>query len=92
MISARLNHCPHCTYIHAGLSNVFRDRIMSNSIWPACSPYLNYFEYLFIWGCLKDNIYNSKPQLEAELKENILREIVNMHAEYLQLVYQDIFR
>jgi hypothetical protein len=30
--------CPHCTYVCAGLSHVFGDRLIRSDIWPACSP------------------------------------------------------
>jgi hypothetical protein len=46
----------------------------------------------FLWGCLKDKIYNSKSRMEAELKENIRREIANILAEYLQRANQNVFR
>jgi hypothetical protein len=44
----------------------------------------------FLWGCLKDQMYNSKPRMEAELKENNLREIANIHAVCLQRVNQNV--
>jgi hypothetical protein len=39
------------------LSSVFGHRIISNDIWPACSPNLNPHDFFF-WGCLKDKIYS----------------------------------
>jgi hypothetical protein len=45
----------------------------------------------FVWGCLKDKVCNSSPQMEEELKENIHREIENIPAERLPRVKQDLF-
>jgi hypothetical protein len=43
------------------LSDVFRDGIISNDIWPARSSDLNPCD-VFFWGCLKDKVYNSNPE------------------------------
>jgi biotin synthase-related radical SAM superfamily protein len=72
------------------LSSVFRDRIISSDIWPACSPDLNPRDFFF-GGCLKNKVYSNNPQTE-ELKENIRREISNIPAEHLQKVNQNLFR
>jgi hypothetical protein len=72
------------------LSDVFGDRIISSGIWPACSPNLNPCDFFF-WGCLKDKVYNSNPQTEEELKENIHREIADIPAEQFQMVNQNLF-
>jgi RNA polymerase-binding transcription factor DksA len=40
---------------------------------------------------LKDEVYNSNPQTE-QIKENILREIADIHAEQLQRINQNVFR
>jgi hypothetical protein len=37
-------------------------------------------------GYLKGKVYNSNPRTEEELKDNIHREIANIHAEELQSV------
>jgi hypothetical protein len=60
------------------LSDVFRDRIISNDIWPAHSPDLNPCDFLF-WDCLKGKVYSSNPRTE-DLKEHIFREISNIPA------------
>jgi hypothetical protein len=73
------------------LSDVFGDRIISSDIWPARSPDFNSCDFFF-WGCLKDKVYNSNTRTEKELKENILREIANIHAKQLQRVNQNLFR
>jgi hypothetical protein len=39
------------------LPDVFGDRIISNGVWPARSPDLDFF----FWVCLKDKVNNSNP-------------------------------
>jgi hypothetical protein len=63
------------------LSNVFRVRIISSGIWPACSPDLKLCNFFF-WSCLKDKVDSSNPQTK-ELKENIRKEIANIPAGQL---------
>jgi hypothetical protein len=46
----------------------------------------------FFWDFLKDRVYNSNPQIEEELKENIGREMENIPAEQLQRVNLYFFR
>jgi hypothetical protein len=70
------------------LSSVFGDRIISSGIWPACLPDLNPSDFFF-WGRLKNKFYNI-TWIE-EVKENIPREIANIHAEQLQRVKQNHF-
>jgi hypothetical protein len=41
------------------LSYVYVKRINSSGIWQACSPALNACD--FLWGCLKDRLYNNNP-------------------------------
>jgi inhibitor of nuclear factor kappa-B kinase subunit alpha len=72
------------------VSNLFRKRIISSGIWQAYSPEMNPCDFFF-WGCLKDKVYKSNPQMEQELKENIHREIVNISAEQFQRVKQNLF-
>jgi hypothetical protein len=72
------------------LSNVFREGIISSGIWPADSPDLHPCDFLF-WDCLKDKVYNSNPQMEEELKENICRRIANIPAEHFRRVNQNLF-
>jgi hypothetical protein len=43
------------------LSDVFRNRIINSGIWAAHSPDLNPCDF-FLWGCLKDKVYNSNPE------------------------------
>jgi hypothetical protein len=73
------------------LSDVFGNRIISSGIWPARLPDLNPCDFFFFWGCLEDKVDNSNLRTE-ELKENIRREIANIHAEQIQRVNQNPFR
>jgi inhibitor of nuclear factor kappa-B kinase subunit alpha len=70
---------------------VGKNRIISSGIWQARSPDLNPCDFFF-WGCLKDEIYNSNPRAEEELKGNNHKEISNIPAEQLQKVNQNLFR
>jgi hypothetical protein len=72
------------------LSDVFRERIISSGIWPTHSADLNNCDFYF-WGCLKYKVYYSNPQTEEELEQNIHRESVNIPAEQLQWVNQNVF-
>jgi hypothetical protein len=81
-------HSAHTISMQA-LSNVLGDKIISSGIWPARSFDLNPCDFSF-WG-LKDRSYNSNPQTEADLKENIHKEIANIPAEHLEKVNQNIF-
>jgi hypothetical protein len=60
---------------------------MTSVIWPARSPDLNTCHF-YLWGCLKNKVYNTKPQRE-DLKENIRREVANIPAEELQRVISE---
>jgi hypothetical protein len=72
------------------LSNVFRERIINSDIWPTRLPELNNY-YFYFRGCSKDKVYNSNPQTEEKLEENIYRETANIPAEQLQTVNWNVF-
>jgi hypothetical protein len=42
------------------LSDIFKDRIVGSGIWSAHSSNLNPCDF-FLWGCLKDKVYNRNP-------------------------------
>lgn len=46
----------------------------SDRVWPPHSPDLNPLDF-FLWGHLKDNVYNPKPETLDQLKSAIRREI-----------------
>jgi hypothetical protein len=52
------------------LSNVFRDRIVSSDIFPACSPDLKPYDFFF-WGCLKDIVYSKKPSMRRRTERKL---------------------
>jgi hypothetical protein len=82
--------CSGCRSMQA-LSDIFGGRIISSRIWPARSPDPSPCDVFFL-GCLKDKGYNSNPQTEEELKENICRQIVNIPAQQLQKLNKNLFR
>jgi hypothetical protein len=86
-VLARLSYYPHCTYVYAGLSDVYREGIISSGIWPAHSPDLNPCD-TFFWNFLKDKVHDSNARME-EPKENIHKEIANIPAEQLERVNQN---
>jgi hypothetical protein len=85
----QLLHTTHM--ITRALSDVFGDRNIGSGIWSARSPNLNPCDFFFFWGCLKDKVTTVTLRTE-ELKENICRDISNIHSEQLQRVNQNVFR
>lgn len=61
------------------------DRLISRRTdfpWPPYSPDLNPCDY-FLWGYLKERIYDNNPQILADLKDNIRREIRRIPADMI---------
>lgn len=56
--------------------------------WPPRSPDLTPMD-LFLWGYLKERVYNDNPQSLVALKENIRREISSIEPCLLQRVAQN---
>jgi len=56
------------------LKRQFGDRFLTSMLWPARSPDLNPCDFS-LWGTLKANVYNPKPETIEQLKENIKREV-----------------
>ena len=50
--------------------------------WPPYSPDLNPCDY-FLWGYLKERIYDNNPQTLADLKDNVRRETRRMSADMI---------
>ena len=55
--------------------------------WPPRSPDLTPMD--FLWGYLKERVYNDNPQFLVALKENIRREISSIEPSLLQRVAQN---
>ena len=75
---------PHTSFaVLDWLKETFGDRLISyrtDRVWPPHSPDLNPLDF-FLWGFLKDKVYNPKPQTLDELKRNIKFHIRRVSAE-----------
>ena len=92
--------CPHRT--NKGLKSLqqeFGNRIIALDAqkvapgaltWPPYSPDLNPCDY-FLWGCLKDKIFRSKPASLNDLKTQIQKEVaeIGKDAELLGKVFDN---
>lgn len=73
------------------LRRMFPGRIISrfgNVPWPPRSPDLSVCDF-FLWGYLKNCVYNHKPRNLDELKNAIIQEIAAIPAEILVRVMED---
>lgn len=84
---------PHCS--NRSLEFLRRyfpgDRLISRRTdfpWPPYSPDLNPPDY-FLWGYLKERIYDNNPQTLAALKGNIRREIRRIPADMIGRVIEN---
>jgi hypothetical protein len=53
--------------------------------WPARSPDLNACDF-FLWGYLKNKVYEKKPRTTEDLKRNIREEVATISPTMLQRV------
>ncbi len=79
------------------LHNIFQDRLITldyekvteNGLeWPPYSPDLNPCDY-FLWGHLKDRVYQGSPQTIDQLKEAITTEVRAIGSEVLKRVFEN---
>lgn len=73
------------------LQEMFPGRLISkfgDITWPANSPDLTAPDF-FLWGYLKEKVYERRPNTIQELKIRILEEINNIGAELLKRVMQN---
>lgn len=78
LVSTRWSYSTH-SYKSAWVfrRHIFRT-ISFTKPWPPHSPYLNPLDF-FLWGYLKDRVYTDNLDGIKELKNNIKREIRQMH-------------
>ena len=81
---------PHCSNRTLEFLRLYfpGDRLISrrtDNPWPPYSPDLNPPDY-FLWGYLKDRVYENNPQTTEVLKDNIRREIRWIPQEMLSRV------
>jgi transposase len=67
------------------LHNLFGERVISKDLWPPRSPDLTSPDY-FLWGYLKERVYENNPLDLDSLKANILQAIHNITPYTLQRV------
>ena len=65
------------------LTGKFKEKFIDKSKWPPRSPDLNPCDF-FLWGYLKQRVYNPLPKTLDDLKINIEREIKNIPVRMLK--------
>ena len=73
------------------LNEMFPVRVISRSgniEWPARSPDLKACDFL-LRGYLKSKVYENKPRITADLKQNIRDEVAAIYPNLLQRVMQN---
>ena len=73
------------------LSDVFQARLVSKDLWPPRSPDLNVSD-IYLWGALKQKVYQNKPQNLQELRDNIRHQITAIAQEEIHQVLEDMKR
>lgn len=63
----------------------FGDRVISKGLWPPRSPDLSPPDF-FLWGYLKDRVYQSKPQTLNALRQCITEKIAEIPFQMLNAV------
>ena len=71
------------------LEDIFADRVITAGLWPPRSPDLTPLDY-FLWGHLKNQVYQNKPKTLNDLKSNIELGIASIKVETLKLVFQNL--
>jgi hypothetical protein len=73
------------------LRQVFGDRIISCGLWPARSPDLNPCNF-YLWGNLKQKVYETNPHTIEEPKENIRNEVSAISPGELRVITNLVWR
>jgi hypothetical protein len=68
------------------LKSKFSKRFFDKSMWPPRSPDLNPCDF-FLWGYLKDRVYDPMPESLDSLKSNIEREFKKISKDMLKSVF-----
>jgi hypothetical protein len=69
----------------------FGERVITRGLWPARSPDLSPPDY-FLWGYLKDRVYNDHPRTLNELRVNIAAAINAISPELLNNAVSSLLR
>ena len=73
------------------LNNTFQTRVISKGIWPPRSPDLSVLDF-YLWGAVKQKVYQNKPQNLQELRNNIRHQIVAIKQEGIHRVFENLKR
>jgi hypothetical protein len=73
------------------LKSKFSDRFFTKDIWPPRSPDINPCDF-FLWGYLKDRVYNPMPKTVDELKANIKREFKKITEQMLKSTFSNFLK
>lgn len=80
---------PHtATAVQTWLGQSFKEKFINKNLWPPRSPDLNPCDF-FLWGHLKEVVYNPLPKTLDELKANLEREIKKISPETLKNVFSN---
>ncbi len=80
---------PHtATPVQTWLKSKFGNKFIDKNMWPPRSPDLNPCDF-FLWGFLKNKVYNPLPKTLDDLKANIEREIKNISKNILEKVFEN---
>jgi hypothetical protein len=70
------------------LTERFGEKLIAKNEWSPRSPDLNPCDY-FLWGYLKQRVYNPLPKTLEDLRSNLSREIENIQAQMLKDTFFD---
>ena len=73
------------------LRSKFSDRFFDKEKWPPRSPDLNPCDF-FLWGYLKERVYNPIPDSLDTPKRNITREFKNISEDTLKNTFDDFYK
>jgi hypothetical protein len=80
---------PHqATTVQTYLAERFGEKFIAKSDWPPRSPDLNPCDF-FLWGYLKQRVYNPLPKTLEDLRLNIVREVENLPETMLKATFSN---
>ena len=78
---------PHtANSVQTWLNGKFDSKFINKNMWPVRSPDLNVCDF-FLWGHLKQLVYNPMPKTLDDLKVNLEREIKNISRDVLKSTF-----
>ena len=76
------------TTVQTYLTDRFGTRFIDKTKWPPRSPDLNPCDF-FLWGYLKQRVYNPLPKTLEDLRSNIVRELENIPETMLKATFSN---